>query len=173
MVGRIPSLSWFCHVLLDLNACSVLIKCTSPPHYLSHYLPRRYKSWKFGYFPISGNLAYDKFGHIYDTARVLTTDDRFDLEAYNAYSPLILPATYAMTYLIALALSTCVIVHTVLYHGSSLLNGIKMWRMEPDDIEVPDWWYLSTSCVCFLLAVVVQVVEASNSICVHVCLGIA
>jgi uncharacterized protein (DUF486 family) len=132
-----------------------------------------YQSWRFAYFPISGNLPYDKFGHVYDIARVLTSDNRFDLEAYNAYSPLFLPATYAMTYLVAFALSTCVIVHIVLYHGPSLLNGIKKRRVEPDDIhvklmrnypEVPDWWYLSISCVCFVLAVVV--VEVSDRICV-------
>jgi OPT oligopeptide transporter protein len=94
---------------------------------------------------------------------VLTTDDRFDLPAYNAYSPLFLPATYAMTYLIAFALSTCVIVHTILYHGRTLINGIKRLKVENDDIhaklmrnypEVPDWWYLSAFCVFFGLAVV-------------------
>jgi hypothetical protein len=94
---------------------------------------------------------------------VLTIDDRFDLAAYNAYSPLFLPATYAVTYLIAFALSTCVIVHTALYHGRTLLNGIKRLKVESDDIhaklmrnypEVPDWWYLSAFCAFFSLAVV-------------------
>lgn len=120
-------------------------------------------SWKLAYFPISGNVPYDKFGQVYDIARVLTTDDRFDLAAYDAYSPLFLPATYAMTYLIAFALSTCVIVHTIMYHGRTLINGIKRLKVENDDIhaklmrnypEVPDWWYFSAFCVFFSLAIV-------------------
>ena len=94
---------------------------------------------------------------------MLKHDDTFDVEAYNAYSPLFLPATYAVTYLLAFALSTCVIVHTLLYHGHTLLNGFKKIRVENDDIhaklmrnypEVPDWWYLCSFGVFFALAVV-------------------
>lgn len=68
-----------------------------------------------------------------------------------------------MCYLIAFALSTCVITHTLLYHGRSLLNGIKKMKVETDDIhaklmrgypEVPDWWYLLSFLVFFALAVV-------------------
>ncbi|KAG6856397.1 hypothetical protein H0H87_005015 [Tephrocybe sp. NHM501043] len=120
-------------------------------------------AWSLAYFPISANEPYDKNGEVYNITRVLTKDDRFDLDAYNTYSPLYLPATYAMTYLLAFALSTCVIVHTLLYHGRSLLNGIKKMKVESDDIhaklmrnypEVPDWWYLSAFAVFFGLAVV-------------------
>lgn len=68
-----------------------------------------------------------------------------------------------MTYLLAFALSTCVIVHTLLYHGRTLLNGFKRMRLEEDDIhlklmqnypEVPDWWYLSAFALFFSLSIV-------------------
>jgi hypothetical protein len=68
-----------------------------------------------------------------------------------------------MTYLIGFALMTCVIVHTILYHGHSLLNGIKRIRVEPDDIhaklmrnypEVPDWWYLLALAGFFSMAII-------------------
>ncbi|KAK2464416.1 hypothetical protein APHAL10511_003564 [Amanita phalloides] len=120
-------------------------------------------TWHLSYFPILGNDPYDRFGKVYNISRVLTKDDRFDLTAYNDYSPLFLPAAYAMTYLLAFALSTCVIVHTLLYHGRTLLNGFKRIRVEADDIhaklmrnypEVPDWWYASVFGVFFALAVV-------------------
>ncbi|KAJ7496777.1 OPT oligopeptide transporter protein-domain-containing protein [Mycena latifolia] len=120
-------------------------------------------SWSLAYFPISANVPYDRFGNQYNVTRVLAQGDTFDPVAYAAYSPLFLPATYAMTYLLAFALSTCVIVHTLLYHGRSLLNGIKKMRVESDDIhaklmrnypEVPDWWYLLSFCVFFSLAIV-------------------
>ena len=68
-----------------------------------------------------------------------------------------------MTYLLAFALSTCVLVHTGLYHGQSLINGMKRIRVEPDDIhaklmrnypEVPEWWYVSAFCVFFSVAII-------------------
>ncbi|KAJ7647777.1 OPT oligopeptide transporter protein-domain-containing protein [Roridomyces roridus] len=120
-------------------------------------------SWDLAYFPISANFPYDRHGLVYNVTKVLSQSDTFDPEAYALYSPLYLPATYAMTYLLAFALSTCVIVHTLLYHGRSLLNGIKKMRVESDDIhaklmrnypEVPDWWYLLSFCVFFSLAIV-------------------
>lgn len=120
-------------------------------------------SWNLSYFPISANVPYDKFGNLYDIGRVLKQDDTFDVGAYIAYSPLYLPATYAVCYLIAFAMSTCVITHTLLYHGKSLLNGMKKIRVEPDDIhaklmrnypEVPDWWYLTAFVIFFSLAIV-------------------
>ena len=46
---------------------------------------------------MSANQPYDRFGNVYDIPRVLRDDDRFDETAYNAYSPLYLPATYAVT----------------------------------------------------------------------------
>ncbi|KAJ7350670.1 OPT oligopeptide transporter protein-domain-containing protein [Mycena albidolilacea] len=120
-------------------------------------------SWSLAYFPISANIPYDRFGNEYDVTQVLTQKDTFNATAYADYSPLFLPATYAMTYLLAFALSTCVIVHTLLYHGRSLLNGVKKMRVESDDIhaklmrnypEVPDWWYALSFCVFFSFAII-------------------
>jgi hypothetical protein len=68
-----------------------------------------------------------------------------------------------MTYLLAFSLSTCVIVHTALYHGYQLYSGIRKIRIKEDDIhtklmknykEVPNWWYAIGFAVCFALAVV-------------------
>jgi hypothetical protein len=118
---------------------------------------------------MSSNGPYDRFGKSYNVSLILQPDDRFNETAYNNYSPLYLPATYAMTYLLGFGLMTCVLVHTVLYHGHSLLNGIKRIKVEPDDIhaklmrnypEVPDWWYLLSFVVCFCLSVIA--VEVSS-----------
>nr|GAT56178.1 predicted protein [Mycena chlorophos] len=128
-------------------------------------LPTLYytNTWDLAYFPITAIVPYDRFGNEYDVARVITATHTFNATAYDEYSPLYLPATYAMTYLLAFALSTCVIVHTVLYHGQSLVNGFKKMRVEADDIhaklmrnypEVPDWWYLLSFCVFFSLSIV-------------------
>ena len=99
------------------------------------------------------NQPYDRFGQLYNITRVLTPEQTFDQAAFEAYSPLYLPASFAITYLIAFALSSAMIVHTVLYHGKTVLHGLTQTRIEKDDIhvklmraypEVPDWWYLLT-----------------------------
>ena len=67
-----------------------------------------------------------------------------------------------MTYLSAFATSSCIVTHTVLYHGQTLLNGLKR-NVEADDIhaklmrnypEVPGLWYLTLFFISFALAVV-------------------
>ena len=109
------------------------------------------------------NQPYDRFGQLYNITRVLTPEQTFDQTAFEAYSPLYLPASFAITYLIAFALSSAMIVHTVLYHGKTVLHGLTQTRIEKDDIhaklmraypEVPDWWYLLTFIACFALAIV-------------------
>ena len=120
---------------------------------------------------MSSSEPYDKFGHAYNITRVLNTDSTFNMDAYNEYSPLYLPATYAVCYLIAFAMSTCVITHTILYHGKTLYNGFRRMKIETDDIhaklmrsypEVPDWWYLIVGVVFFSLAIVAVEVWHTN-----------
>ena len=121
------------------------------------------------YFPISGSSPYDRFGQIYNITRVLTSDYRFDPVAYDEYSPLFLPATFSMTYLVGFAFLPCIMIHTLLYHGRALLNGLKR-DVEADDVhaklmrhyhDVPYSWYLTLFCVPFALAVVM--VEVWNT----------
>ena len=131
------------------------------------------QTWNLAYFPINDDNAYDRFGAYYNVTRVLDSSNRLNVTAYDEYSPLYLPATFAMTYLLAFTLATCVLVHTVLYHGRSLINGMKKIRVEPDDIhaklmrnypEVPDWWYGLFFIVFFLLMVLVVEVRESTAI---------
>ena len=121
------------------------------------------QSWNLAYFPISANEPFDRFGRSYNISRVLLPNDTFNETAYNLYSPLYLSATYAMTYLLAFTLCTSVLVHTALYHGKSLMDGMKKIRVERDDIhaklmrnypEVPEWWYISAFCFFFCMAVI-------------------
>ncbi|KAG8863761.1 hypothetical protein FRB96_007598 [Tulasnella sp. 330] len=119
--------------------------------------------WSMSYIPMSGNGPFDNQGDPYNVSRVITADMRLNVTAYNEYSPLYLPATYAITYILAFMLSTSVLVHTALYHGKALTNGIKKLKMEEDDIhaklmrnypEVPDWWYALIFVGFFVLAIV-------------------
>jgi OPT family oligopeptide transporter len=129
--------------------------------------------WQLAHFPLMANNPYDRYGNVYNITRVVTSEVTFNDTAYREYSPLYLPAAYAMTYLLAFALSTCVIVHTVLYHGQALLNGLKRIRVEEDDVhaklmkhypDVPDWWFGAVFVIFISIGVVV--VEVS------VCMGL-
>jgi len=113
--------------------------------------------------PIGGKRVYDRFGHSYNVTRILdSTGRRFDLRNYEAYSALYLPGPYAMVYLVAFALSTALLVHTILYHGGTIYNGIKHGKVEEDVHvklmraypEVPDSWYASICLLSFAVAVV-------------------
>lgn len=108
-----------------------------------------------------GQSPYDRFGNPYNVTRVLNAaDNSFNLTAYDEYSPLYLTVNYAMTYLLAFSLTTCILVHTALYHGSVLLKGMKRMKTEDDDIhaklmryypEVPDWWYITIFLMFFVM----------------------
>jgi OPT oligopeptide transporter protein len=133
---------------------------------------------------MASNDPFDNTGNPYNITRVMTAEHHtFNITAYDEYSPLYLPATYIITYLLAFALSTCVIVHTILYHGRTVLDGIMRVRVEEDDIHaklmrnypegnpnamsvpftilflstVPDWWY--ATCLAFFFSVAVLAVK--------------
>ena len=116
--------------------------------------------------PIGGQKAYDRFGQTYNITRILdSTGRRFSLSNYEAYSALYLPGPYAIVYLVAFALSTAFLVHTVLYHSRTIYNGIKGVQTEDEDIhaklmraypEVPDGWYAGI-CLAFLTMAIVTV----------------
>ncbi|PCH33359.1 OPT oligopeptide transporter [Wolfiporia cocos MD-104 SS10] len=119
--------------------------------------------WDMAYFPMISDDMFDRFGISYNVSRVLDSQGNFDNVAYDAYSPLYLPAAYVVVYLLAFALATCAIVHTALYHGPELWKGIKRTAIEQDDIhaklmraypEVPSWWYLVSFVGFFCLAIV-------------------
>jgi hypothetical protein len=123
---------------------------------------------------MSANGPYDRFGNTYNVSLILQPDDRFNETAYQEYSKLYLPATYAMTYFLGFALMTGVLVHTALYHGHSLVCGIKNMRVEPDDIhaklmrnyrEVPDWWYAFSFILFFSLAIIAVEVSRQSTQC--------
>ena len=140
-----------------------------------------YQVWNFAHLPMSSNQPYDRFGALYNVTRVLYPNNHtLNPTAYAEYSSLFLPVNYALTYLIAFALTTCVLAHTALYHGPALINGIKRIKVEDDDIhaklmrsypEVPDWWYLTVFVLFFvfgLLACAVSTLRWITCVCAYV-----
>jgi len=68
-----------------------------------------------------------------------------------------------MTYTVAYALTTAMLVHTALYHGPRLWKGLKKQQVEAPDIHaklmreyepVPGWWYSGPFLALFGLSIV-------------------
>ena len=142
------------------------------------------QTWNLAYFPMNQYNPYDRYGDVYNISRILDPQNRFNLTAYEQYSPLYLPATFATTYLFAFVLSTCVLVHTLLYHGPILWKGIKKMRTEQDDThaklmrnypEVPDWWYIVSFVLfyCVMIVIAEASVKASRTLCAYDSAGMA
>lgn len=108
--------------------------------------------WDSAYLPISSSSVYDRFGETYSTSSVVDTARMaLNITAYEEYSPLYLPITYATCYGLAFMLATSIIVHTAIYHGEEIMARIRSVKNSEDDIhmklmreypEVPDWWYM-------------------------------
>ena len=106
---------------------------------------------------------YDRFGDVYNVTRVLNPNGGFNQTLYDSYSPLFMPLSFSMTYLATFALSSCALVHTMLYHGNTIFAGIRSKNIEKDDIhaklmraypEVPDWWYVVLFVAMFVFGIV-------------------
>lgn len=90
--------------------------------------------------------------------------------AYQEYSPLYLPITYATVYGLAFALSTACIVHTIIYHGKDILDQAKNVKGATEDVhaklmrnypEVPDWWYWTYLALFTALSILTITVSPS------------
>lgn len=122
-----------------------------------------FQVWNFAYQPISTSQVGDRFGSPYDIFNVITPDITLNETAYAEYSPVYLSASFAMTFMLAFALSTGLLVHTALHHGPRIYRAIINVKSETDDIhmklmrqypEVPNWWYYCLGTMCFVMAVV-------------------
>ncbi|KIO28918.1 hypothetical protein M407DRAFT_71241, partial [Tulasnella calospora MUT 4182] len=109
--------------------------------------------WKSAHLPIFGGMAYDRFAQPYNITRVLNLETlQFNSTAYEEYSPVYLPISFAMTYLLAFASPPATLVHTVLVYWPKIWGFIQRRapKNEPDDIHaklmrkystIPWWWY--------------------------------
>lgn len=55
-------------------------------------------TWYAKYLPISSSHSFDNTGAEYNVTRIVVNGTRFDQAAYEAYSPLFIPSTFAVSY---------------------------------------------------------------------------
>ncbi|OTB01636.1 hypothetical protein M426DRAFT_323271 [Hypoxylon sp. CI-4A] len=81
-------------------------------------------TWFTAYLPLCTADVYDRFGELYDTARVIT-NNLFDKEKYEAYSPPYLPATFAFVYGLSFASITSVLSHVYFFHWHEIKHALR------------------------------------------------
>ncbi|KAI0646036.1 OPT oligopeptide transporter [Trametes meyenii] len=116
-------------------------------------------TWNSQFMPISALGPYDNTGKPYNLSRILNPDSTFNREAYNAYSPLFLSATFAISYGLAFASITATLVHAALYFRKPILVHLHRSLGEQPDVhaqlmakypQVPEWWY---ACILVVTSV--------------------
>ncbi|CCH44333.1 Oligopeptide transporter [Wickerhamomyces ciferrii] len=108
------------------------------------------------YLPISSSNVFDNMGNEYNGTRIIDSNGRLDLEAYQNYSPPYLAVAYAIAYGSSYAVLTCGPIYAILYHGKDIYNGFKgrlkkdiHVRLMDEYPSVPKWWYVLLSVVVF------------------------
>ncbi|KAJ6136602.1 hypothetical protein N7512_001762, partial [Penicillium capsulatum] len=118
-------------------------------------------TWYSAYLPLLNSNTFDNTGSTYDTTRIMSTDGTVDQSAYRDYSPMFLPAGYAVTFGVAFANLTGIFFHVGLYHGKDLWRQWKGTgkrdvhaRLMSVYQTVPWWWFAAVTMLMFVLSIV-------------------
>lgn len=99
---------------------------------------------------MSSRTSYDRFGNEYNVTAIINEDATLNVEKYEAYSPLFLSMTFAMSYGLSFASITSTLVHAFLYFRKQIWTQSRRSMSEQPDIharlmskypQVPEWWY--------------------------------
>lgn len=110
------------------------------------------------YMPISILTPFDNTGMPYDVSQVLT-NGTFDLEKYQAYSPMFLSTTNALAYTICFSIFPATIMHTIVWYYRDIRRQFRSSLSDNQDVhsqlmlayqEVPMWWYGLLLAFCFV-----------------------
>ena len=99
--------------------------------------------------------SFDNTGSPYNVSRILNDDATFNLDAYEAYSPLFMPISLALAYGFEFASITSILIHIFIHYRKQIWYQARHSLAEQRDIHarlmsvykaVPDWWYLIIFC---------------------------
>jgi OPT oligopeptide transporter protein len=137
------------------SLCETTLVCSFRVSCLSEYRFLQYTNvWYSAYLPLVSSDTFDNTGKQYNVSQIINSDSSFNLQAYNAYSPIFLSASLAITYGLDFATITATLTHTFLYYRKYIWTHARRPLSEQPDIhahlmsvykEVPDWWYLTIS----------------------------
>ncbi|ROV94784.1 hypothetical protein VMCG_08848 [Cytospora schulzeri] len=133
--------------------------------------------WNTAYFNINSSDVFDNTGSSYNVSKVLNSDYTLNVEAYEAYSPPYLSASYAILYMFFFAAYLACITHVLLYNWRDLalgfnsvkesMKGREHWfrssREQFTDVhnrlmmnykDCPESWYMAVLVVAFIFSCV-------------------
>jgi OPT family small oligopeptide transporter len=149
---------WF-WVITPILYCKHGLLMSSILHDADHHSDKNV--WFSQFMPISTYQTFDRFGAAYDPTQILT-DGQFNQTLYEAYSPIYLPTTYAVSYGISFASFTAVLVHVFLWYRRDIMRQIRRTVKDEKDVhsrlmsvypEVPHLWYGALFVVAFVLGI--------------------
>ncbi|CAG7968854.1 unnamed protein product [Penicillium salamii] len=118
-------------------------------------------TWFSAHLPLLNSNTFDNTGHIYNTSRIMNRSGDVNQDAYRDYSPMFLPAGYAITFGVAFANLTGIFFHIGLYHGKDLWEQYKgiskkdvHSRIMSEYRNVPWWWFAAVTVLMFVLSIV-------------------
>ncbi|KAF8147395.1 OPT oligopeptide transporter protein-domain-containing protein [Crassisporium funariophilum] len=94
---------------------------------------------------------FDNTGSAYNVSRILGSDATFNQQDYEAYSPLFLSTTFAISYGLSFASITATLTHAFLYFRKQIWTQSRRAMHEQPDVharlmsrypQVPEWWYV-------------------------------
>ncbi|KZV75210.1 small oligopeptide transporter [Peniophora sp. CONT] len=120
--------------------------------------------WFATFMPMISNGSFDNTASKYNVTRILTPEGTFDEAAYSSYSPLFIPAAFAISYGLSFASMTAIVVHIFLYYRKQIWVQARRSLSEQPDIharlmsvykEVPEWWYGIIFIAMFVFGIIV------------------
>jgi OPT family small oligopeptide transporter len=119
-------------------------------------------TWYTSYLPLSGSDSYDNTGQVYNVTKIVDAAGNFMPEAYSAYSPIFMPATFAMAYGLSFAVMACLPVHIFLYFGKDIISAFRGTNkkdvharlMQKNYKDVPWWWFAIMSVIVLVVTII-------------------
>ncbi|KAI0706064.1 OPT oligopeptide transporter [Cytidiella melzeri] len=114
------------------------------------------------YMPISAGIPFDNTGLPYDTSLVIT-NGTFDQDKYEAYSPLFLASSNALSYACCFAILPAAVVHTYVWYGRDIVRSFRRSLADNRDVhsrlmmaykDVPIWAYGALLAISFVFGAV-------------------
>lgn len=112
----------------------------------------KYNTFDARKFPIFSNKLFRSNGHEYDTTKILNSQFKLDIPAYNDYGKLYLSPLFALSIGSGFARFTATLTHVALFHGRDIFRQSQAAvtnakldihaKLMRNYKQVPQWWFL-------------------------------
>ncbi|KAL3454440.1 OPT oligopeptide transporter protein-domain-containing protein [Aspergillus insuetus] len=130
--------------------------------------------WNTAYLPFQSSDVFDNTGKVYNVSKIVNAASgyKLDLAGYEEYSPIYMPATYALNMFgLSFATLTSLLVWVIVEHREVMITAgrrlpqliIESFRGrtpltgsdadEKEDDDVPMWWYLICCTLSLFIAI--------------------